>query len=397
MRMLSVVGAVALAAASATAGTGEMKSAPRWTFAEAPADVGEKPYATPADVIPDHAGFTVSATFVFGPHADNTGVELFSQRTAETGWSLSGQQSARSGRRAVLNVNGVPYSLGSFNERDGKPHEWTVTARRGTVVVYRDGAVLSRVYATIVPNLEPIKVGGPVPGLKNLKPIVGTKLVKMRVWGKDEEYFAKGEPTGFAAGKIGGKGWMISLPKNANDKDLPGLLYFGDSISHGWETAGAASLAELRKNYSVFVGGFSGDRTYNALWRVRHGELDGFEAGVVTLLIGTNNWAENTVDETVADIAGLVSLIREKQPKAKLLLMPILPRGGRRSEFKNIKNDEINASIEALADGHQVVWLDLRQASAGAPKSLMPDGLHPGVEGYEIWRKALLPHLSRTE
>ena len=194
------------------------------------------------------------------------------------------------------------------------------------------------------------------------------------------------------------------MPRHAERLDQIGkskgkfdIVFIGDSISHGWETAGAASLAELRKNYSVLVDGFSGDRTYNVLWRIQHGELDGFEAGVVTLLIGTNNWAENTVDETVADIAGLVSLIREKQPKAKLLLMPILPRGGRRSEFKNIKNDEINASIEALADGRQVVWLDLRQAFAGAPKSLMPDGLHPGAEGYEIWRKALLPHLSRTE
>ena len=334
----------------ATAGTGEMKSAPRWAFAEAPVDVGERPYATPADVIPDHAGFTVSATFVFGPYADDTGVELFSQRTAETGWSLSGQQSARSGRRAVLNVNGVPYSLGSFHERDGKPHEWTVTARRGSVVVYRDGAVLSRVYATIVPNLEPIKVGGPVPGQKHLKPVVGTKLVKMRVWGKDEEYFAKGEPTGFAAGKIGGKGWMISLPKNANDKDLPGLLYFGDSISHGYTGPLVKNLGEKARLYhwSGFFYGVNANAP----------AIEAATAACLPLkMIVFNNglhslhalWQKATDEQAKQVYRDAVKAFRRAAPKAKLVYLNTTPQTGRKNaEGKVTDLGELNYMVLRL-------------------------------------------------
>lgn len=171
------------------------------------------------------------------------------------------------------------------------------------------------------------------------------------------------------------------------------LVFFGDSISHHWETSGKATLAEIRRTRSVLVDGFSGDRTYNALWRARHGELDGFVAKVITLLIGTNNWADNTVEETAEDIRQLVEVIRDKQPQAKLLLIPILPRSDARSEFKNRKADEINARIAQLADGENVIWFDLRKAFAGAPKSLMPDGLHPGPEGYVLWWKALKPYL----
>ena len=171
------------------------------------------------------------------------------------------------------------------------------------------------------------------------------------------------------------------------------LVFFGDSISHHWETSGKEVLAEIRKLRSVLVDGFSGDRTYNALWRARHGELDGFVAKVITLLIGTNNWADNTVEETAEDIRALVEVIRDKQPQAKLLLIPILPRSDARSDFKNRKADEINARIASLADGERVVWFDLRPTFAGAPKALMPDGLHPGPEGYVRWWNALKPHL----
>ena len=88
----------------------------------------------------------------------------------------------------------------------------------------------------------------------------------------------------------------------------PNLLFIGDSITHFW---GGAPVDEphrdiLQKSPETWnlctAGmravnlGFGYDRVENALWRLRHGELDGAEDNAVcVVLLGTNNLAENTV------------------------------------------------------------------------------------------------------
>ena len=74
------------------------------------------------------------------------------------------------------------------------------------------------------------------------------------------------------------------------------LVFVGDSITHNWEGArgpgsdyGGKPLAELKKRYSVLNLGFGGDTTRNVLWRLENGELDGYRAKCVMLMIGTNN------------------------------------------------------------------------------------------------------------
>ncbi len=183
------------------------------------------------------------------------------------------------------------------------------------------------------------------------------------------------------------------------------IVFFGDSISHGWEGGngkgpGSKVLAEIRKEYSVLVAGFGGDRTFHAIWRALNGELDGYEAKYVTILIGCNNWADNTVEETADDIKRLVEIVKEKQPKAKILLMPLLPRAVPPDEidpennFKAQKNEDVNRIIASIPDGRQVFWFDLRPWFKGAPKSLLPDCLHPNEAGYRIWWREMKKFLA---
>ena len=58
---------------------------------------------------------------------------------------------------------------------------------------------------------------------------------------------------------------------------------------------------------------------------------------------------------------------------------------------------KINELIRPLADGKDVVWFDLTQKfldAEGLPSiKLLPDGTHPGPEGYTLWADELLPHL----
>lgn len=189
------------------------------------------------------------------------------------------------------------------------------------------------------------------------------------------------------------------------------IVFLGDSISHGWEGwngkgPGSKVLAEIRKDYSVLVAGFGGDRTFHAIWRAENGELDGYEAKVVTILIGCNNWADNTVEETADDIRKLVEIVKAKQPKAKILLMPLWPRADAwppldeidpENNFKTKKNEDVNRIIASIPDGRQVFWFDLRPWFKGAPKSLLPDRLHPNEAGYRIWWREMKKFLAEPK
>jgi lysophospholipase L1-like esterase len=93
-------------------------------------------------------------------------------------------------------------------------------------------------------------------------------------------------------------------------------------------------------------------------------------------------------------------MIRAKQPKAKIVLHPIFPRGdsaqSQRHAAARERNDRTNVLLKQFAekDG-KLVWIDfndkLVDATGWVPKSIMPDQIHPSAVGYDIWMKALAP------
>ena len=123
-------------------------------------------------------------------------------------------------------------------------------------------------------------------------------------------------------------------------------------------------------------------------------------------MIGTNNnSSENTNPANVAvAVEKIVEMIREKQPKAKIVLHPIFPRGCSATSVRHAKararNEETNKYLKKFAgvDG-KVVWLDfndkLVDETGWVPKSLMADEIHPTDAGYEIWMEALAPVLGK--
>ena len=178
------------------------------------------------------------------------------------------------------------------------------------------------------------------------------------------------------------------------------VVFMGDSITRGWQGNGANVLAELRKTYKVHVLGVGGDRVQHNIWRARHGELEGYRTKLVAVMIGTNN-SYGDKPQAVADgIRNLLAEIRAKQPQAKILLLPIFPRGEKPDDRQRVHNAAVNAIIKGCADGKDVVWLDftdkLMQADGTISKDLMPDFLHPKEAGYRIWADALLPYLKEA-
>lgn len=183
------------------------------------------------------------------------------------------------------------------------------------------------------------------------------------------------------------------------------LALVGDSITHFWEWKHPASWAALTNRCSAINLGYGGDRTQDALWRVTNGELDGYRARVVMVLIGTNNnSAEDSRPEDVArGVQRVLETVRAKQPQAKVILLPLLPRGSKAEwtvkyhAAAHRRNLATNPLLKRLADGKTVFWLDfndkLVDADGLVPYDLMNDAIHPTDAGYRIWMDALFPLL----
>lgn len=186
------------------------------------------------------------------------------------------------------------------------------------------------------------------------------------------------------------------------------VVLLGDSIMHFWEWKHPASWAKLTANRTVLNLGYGGDCTHNVIWRIEHGELDGYDAKVVVLMIGTNNnSSKGTKPENVASaIEKIVGMIRERQPKARIVLHPIFPRGNSAKSERHAaareRNDRTNALLKRFADKDgKLIWINfndkLVDASGWVPKSIMADQIHPTDRGYDIWMKALSPVIGEVE
>ena len=177
------------------------------------------------------------------------------------------------------------------------------------------------------------------------------------------------------------------------------LLFIGDSITEGWDEDGKEVWAKYYGTRKASNIGFSGDRTQHILWRLDHGNVDGIQPKLVVLMIGTNNWQDNTTDEIAEGVETVVHRLNEKLPKSKVLLMAILPRDDHveetREKFKNV-----NERIAKLADGKTVTFLDLTAKFLNPDGKLnteaLPDLVHLGPKGFEIWAEAIEPEVTAT-
>ncbi len=185
------------------------------------------------------------------------------------------------------------------------------------------------------------------------------------------------------------KGFLAIAKKGNID-----VVFFGDSITDGWHGKGKDVWKDHFDSLHAANFGIGGDRTQHVLWRMRNGELEGYTPKVAVVMIGTNNLHDNTDEEIADGIKAVVGEIKKQQPKTKVLLLGVFPRGPDATDPNRDRIKHINKIISKLDDdGKTVKYLDIGgkflEKDGTMSKEVMGDFLHPSPKGYEIWAGAI--------
>lgn len=175
------------------------------------------------------------------------------------------------------------------------------------------------------------------------------------------------------------------------------LVFMGDSITQGWTDQAEDIWRAAFGHLQALRLGIGGDRTQNLLWRIENGELAGLNPRVLVLLIGINNLsAGDTPDATAQGVRAVVDRIRAALPQSKILLLGLLPSGALPSDPLRDRIQMTNLKLQELSQD-SIHYYDIGRGffkdDGSIDVALMPDYLHPNVDGYRLMAKALQPIL----
>lgn len=174
-----------------------------------------------------------------------------------------------------------------------------------------------------------------------------------------------------------------------NQEKTPLNVIMGNSIIHYWGGLPKGPVARGGDSWKAYFEplglrnmGFGWDKIENVLWRVENGELDGYQARHVILMIGTNNLADNTDEDIIAGLKLLVEKVKIHQPATQVVLSGILPR--RKLEERIFV---LNQGIRKLSRKVKVRFINpgtvLLNPQGKVDEKWFVDGLHPNADGYQ--------------
>lgn len=176
------------------------------------------------------------------------------------------------------------------------------------------------------------------------------------------------------------------------------VMLLGDSITQGWEF-NKKVWAEHFPTQRVLNAGIASDRVEHILWRVQHGLLDKVRPKAVVLMGGINNLAIANPDAIADGLRQIITEIREKSPKTRIIVQGLFPTGREATDHRRAKVRLANLKIAQLADGERVEFFEFGDRFLGGDgwisKKIMFDYLHLTRAGYDIWASALETKLSQ--
>lgn len=172
-------------------------------------------------------------------------------------------------------------------------------------------------------------------------------------------------------------------------------MFYGDSITQGWNNQGSATFKALFEPHGVVNYGIPGDRTEHILWRVQSDEVTRKMNPVMCVInIGTNNIGlGNPVPDIALGITFNVLELRKRLPQMKILLLGILPRN---NEGMTRIGQSVNQIIKLLDNGETVRYLDMSEQFYSGNGQFVTelytsDLIHLSEAGYRKWASVMSP------
>ncbi|MDR3227885.1 MAG: GDSL-type esterase/lipase family protein [Puniceicoccales bacterium] len=189
------------------------------------------------------------------------------------------------------------------------------------------------------------------------------------------------------------------------NKGTAKLIFIGDSITDAFNNRGSAVWKKYYAPRDAINLGLSGDRTQNALFRLKDLPLNKVKPKVVVVMMGVNNITsrydgKSTPQAAANGIKAVVETMQKAWPSAKFLVLHTFPAGFAPNDSDRKKIVAINAVLPSLVKKlKNVTVLDINKvfldASGKIPRNLYADDLHPSSEGYQLWAKAMEPTLAK--
>jgi N-acetylglucosamine-6-sulfatase len=220
----------------------------------------------------------------------------------------------------------------------------------------------------------------------------GTLQAQAATDGKTPGITSPNDPTKPVPGGVRWFGRMHADYVNQTKTKKFDVCFMGDSITQMWP---GDMFGKYFGRFKAVNFGIGGDRCENVLFRLNDGELQDATPKVIVLMIGTNNQGMNTAEEVAIGVTAVVKALREKCPKAKILLLGILPSTGTPYD----KTKSINTLIAKLADRNMIEYQDFGPKLMDKQGKILPgmlaDAVHLTRQGYEVWGKEVGPTLSK--
>ena len=205
-------------------------------------------------------------------------------------------------------------------------------------------------------------------------------IVLIGIEGQSQSYFTEEVET-------------IVEQSRAKGLDQP-VVFIGSSSIRLWNT-----LEEDFPDFPVLNHGFGGSE-YSDLIQFQEQLIEEFEPSMLVVYAGDNDIANGEEPTAIAEEAEtFVDGLRRIANGAPVVVLSAKPSIAR-WELKD-KYVELNGKLDTLVStmDHAVfvdVWTPMLKRNGEVDKKLfIEDGLHMNEKGYEIWKNALKPFLSR--